>query len=192
LDRHSQTVFGEADRFQNNPCMNDKIVVMGVSGCGKSTLGARLASALRCDLIEGDDHHPPANRDKMAAGIALEDADRWPWLESLGRILRTSPGHAVLSCSALKRRYRDLLRQAVPGLRFVHLDIGPETAAARVAARPHHMFPATLVTSQFAALERPCDEAGVLSVQAELPVADQMRQVVAWLNSIQSTSTPQA
>lgn len=162
--------------------MNVKIVVMGVAGCGKSTLGARLASSLGCELIEGDAHHPQASRDKMAAGIALDDSDRWPWLAGLGVALRECPGNAVLSCSALKRRYRDLLRGAVTGLRFVHIDIRQEHAQARVASRPHHLFPASLVASQFAALEPPLGEDGVLSVDAELPIADQVNSVIAWLD----------
>ena len=91
------------------------------------------------------------------------------------------PGPAVLSCSALKRRYRDLLRAAVPGLRIVYLEISPGQAAERVAARPGHVFPASLVASQFQALERPSDEPDVLRVAALEPVTDQLAAVLAWL-----------
>lgn len=161
--------------------MSIKIVVMGVAGCGKSTLGAEMARVLSCELIEGDDHHPQSNRDRMSAGIPLEDADRWPWLAGLARILQSSPRNAVLTCSALKQRYRDLLRGCVPGLKFVFLDIRPEHAAERVAARCHHLFPASLVASQFAALEPPAGEEGVLSVDASLTVGEQVRCVFPWL-----------
>lgn len=163
--------------------MSHKIVVMGVAGCGKSTLGRQLARSLRTELIEGDEHHPRANLEKMAAGIALQDADRWPWLERLGKELRDRDGHAVLSCSALKRRYRDLLRTAVPELRIVYLDISREHAAQRVAARPGHVFPASLVASQFDALESPVGEAGVLAVDAGAATAAQLDSVLSWLRA---------
>jgi gluconokinase len=161
--------------------MTHKVLVMGVAGCGKSTLGSRLAQALGCELIEGDDFHPPANLEKMAAGIALDDGDRWPWLARLGEELQRRSGHAVLSCSALKRCYRDLLRSAVPGLRIVHMDIGPEHAAERVSARPGHVFPASLVASQFRTLESPAGEPGVYSVDARDAIAAQADAVLAWL-----------
>jgi len=167
--------------------MSHKILVMGVAGCGKSTLGSQLARALECALIEGDDFHPQANLEKMAAGIALDDGDRWPWLARLGQDLQRQPGHAVLSCSALKRCYRDLLRTAVPGLRIVHVDISPEQAAERVAARPGHVFPASLVASQFQTLESPAGERDVYSVDARDAIATQADAVLAWLASTRSS-----
>jgi len=154
---------------------------MGVAGCGKSTVAARLAVALDCALIEGDDFHLPQSQHKMRHGIALDDADRWPWLDRLGVLLAEAAGGAVLSCSALKRRYRDRLRAAVPGLQIVYIDIRPEEARARVAARPAHFFPAGLVESQFEALEPPLDEPGVLRVEASQPPVAQRDAILHWL-----------
>ncbi|MDR6860885.1 gluconokinase [Variovorax guangxiensis] len=161
--------------------MAPRILVMGVAGCGKSTVAARLAVALNCALIEGDDFHLPQSQHKMRHGIALDDADRWPWLDRLGVLLAEAAGGAVLSCSALKRRYRDRLRAAVPALRIVYIDIRPEEARARVAARPAHFFPAGLVDSQFDALEPPLGEPGVLRVEASQPPAAQRNAILHWL-----------
>lgn len=159
-----------------------KLVVMGVSGCGKSSLGAALAQALGGPLIEGDDHHPPANRAKMAQGIALTDEDRWPWLEQLGQRVRDDDAASVvLTCSALKRRYRDLLRSYVPGLQFVFVDISQAEAQARVGARQGHFFPAQLVPNQFAALESPVGEPGVIRVDALLTLQAQRDAVLRQL-----------
>ena len=99
------------------------LVVMGVAGCGKSSLGLALAKALRLPLIEGDDHHSPASRAKMSEGIALTDADREGWLTTLGQLLQAHPQGAVLTCSALKKAYRDRLRTACPPLRFAFLEL---------------------------------------------------------------------
>jgi gluconokinase len=157
-----------------------KLVVMGVSGCGKSVLGARIAAALGVPLIEGDDHHLPASRAKMRRGIALDDSDREPWLDRLGELLVQERGSAVLTCSALKRSYRDRLRARVPGLRFVYLEIDRAEAEARVRARTDHLFPATLVASQFEVLESPLGEDGVLAVPAAQPTAAQLQAVLEW------------
>lgn len=141
-------------------------VVMGVSGCGKSTVGQALAQALDVPFVEGDQFHPAANVAKMAAGIALEDADRAGWLHALReriRAAREQGSGLVLSCSALKRRYRDLLREGDPALRFAHLD-GPRTLIAeRMRARAGHYMPPSLLESQLRDLEAlQGDEAGVL------------------------------
>jgi gluconokinase len=154
---------------------------MGVAGCGKSTVAAQLAAALGYALIEGDDFHLPQSQHKMRHGIALDDDDRWPWLDRLGVLLAEAPGGAVLSCSALKRRYRERLRAAVPTLRIVFIDISREEAHARVATRPAHLFPASLVASQFEALEPPVDEMGVLRIEATQPLPAQCDAVLAWL-----------
>jgi gluconokinase len=160
----------------------DRLVVMGVSGCGKSSVGAALAHALGVPLIEGDDFHPPANVAKMAAGIALDDGDREQWLAVLATELAAHAAGAVLTCSALKRSYRDVLRRTNPGLRFVHLHISPNDALQRVAARAgEHMFPPSLVDSQFAALESPAGEPGVLEVQATDPIDSLTRQTTSWI-----------
>lgn len=166
------------------------VLVMGVAGCGKSTLAAAVAAALDCPLIEGDDHHPPQSRHKMAHGIALDDADRTPWLVQLGVLLGASRAGAVLTCSALKRRYRVLLCTAVPGLATVYLAITPEEARARVEARAGHLFPASLVDSQFAALESPDAEPRVLRVDATHAHPMQARQVLDWLGSLPVLQPP--
>src|SRR5829696_2379915 len=132
-------------------------------------------------LIEGDEFYPPGNIVKMRKGLPLGDEDRAGWLERLGRELTEHPGGAVLTCSALKRAYRDSLRAAVPGLRFVHLSLSQEHALRRVAARGGHFYPPSLVASQFEALEDPRSEPGVLVLDAELPVEDLARRVAEWL-----------
>ena len=148
------------------------LVVMGVSGCGKSSLGEALAQTLGWPLIEGDDFHPSANKAKMAAGRPLVDADRIGWLDRLGVELQAHPDGAVLTCSALKRSYRERLRAAAPGLRFAFLDLDLATAQARVSGRNAHFFSPRLVNSQFEALEPPTGEAGVLRLDATRPLAE--------------------
>lgn len=158
-----------------------KVLVMGVAGCGKSTVASMLAAQLGATLIEGDEHHPRANQEKMRAGIALLDSDREPWLDKLGMLLAQTPGHAVLTCSALKRSYRDRLRAAEPALRIVYLEISLAEAHCRVAARKDHFFPPGLVVSQFASLEAPVGEADVLQLPAYQPLAVQAGTITAWL-----------
>lgn len=159
----------------------NSLVVMGVSGCGKSRVGAAIAARLGLPLVEGDDFHPESNRRRMQAGIALTDTDRAGWLDLLGAELALQPGGAVLTCSALKRAYRDRLRAAVPGLRFAWLDLDRASAATRVAQRPAHFFPAGLVETQFEALEPPTDEAGVLRLDALAAPEVLADQAAAWL-----------
>jgi gluconokinase len=165
-----------------------RVVVMGVAGCGKSEVGARLAALLGVPLIEGDAFHPPANVAKMREGLALTDADRAGWLAQLGTQLAEAHT-AVLTCSALKKSYRDTLRAAAPGTRFVFLRISQASAQARVAARPGHFYPASLVASQFATLEDPSAEPGVLALDATLPPQDLAYAAAAWLRNL---NTPQA
>ncbi|MGE2731309.1 gluconokinase [Mycolicibacterium vaccae] len=127
---------------------------MGVSGSGKSTVGAALAQRLRVPFADADDLHPPANIAKMSAGEPLDDDDRYPWLEAIGEWLaeRCDTG-GVISCSALKRKYRDQLRRHCEGTRFLHLTGTPEVIGRRQASRPGHFMPASLLQSQFATLE---------------------------------------
>ena len=145
------------------------VVVMGVAGCGKSEIGRRLAETLALPLIEGDEFHPRPNIEKMRQGLPLDDADRAGWLEQLGRELARHDAGAVLTCSALKRSYRDMLRAAQPGLRFVHLSLSQQQALERVAARDSHFYPPSLVASQFETLEDPSSEPGVVVVDASMP-----------------------
>ncbi len=161
--------------------MNRSIVFMGVAGCGKSTLAAAVALAEGLPLVEGDEFHTDANREKMSEGTPLNDDDREGWLGILGEQLHAAPGGIVLTCSALKRKYRDRLRQASPGLRFVFLDLTRPAAMSRVAARAEHFFSASLVDSQFAALESPVGETGVLRVDATESLERLQSQVQAWM-----------
>jgi gluconokinase len=133
--------------------MPPPLVVMGVSGSGKSTVGAALAQRLGVSFADADDFHPPANIAKMTAGHALDDQDRHPWLELVGGWLAEHPEGGVMSCSALKRKYRDQLRHHAPGLQFLLLEGTREVIERRQASRPGHFMPASLLTSQFATLE---------------------------------------
>ena len=133
--------------------MSHPLVVMGVSGSGKSTVGAALAQRLRVPFADADDFHPPANIAKMAAGHALDDHDRHPWLEAVGAWLADHPDGGVMSCSALKRKYRDQLRHHAHDVEFLLLEGSREVIAKRQASRPGHFMPASLLSSQFATLE---------------------------------------
>ncbi len=134
------------------------LVVMGVSGSGKSTVGAGIAAALGLDFVDGDGLHSPASVARMQAGIPLADSDRWPWLDRIGARLAdadAAPAGLVVACSALKRAYRDRIRAAAPGVRFVFLDGKAELIAGRMQGRSGHYMPPTLLASQLATLERP-------------------------------------
>lgn len=161
-----------------------RVVVMGVAGCGKSSLGAALAEAEGAQMIEGDAYHSEASREKMRRGIPLNDADRAGWLDTLAGELRARDGKVVLTCSALKRAYRDRLRAAAPDLRFVFMEIDPASARDRIEARDAHFFSPSLVASQFAALESPVGEPGVLRVDALAPLPQLQAEVSAWLHSL--------
>jgi gluconokinase len=147
-----------------------RIVVMGVSGCGKTTLGMALAERLGARFVEGDQLHPPENVAKMASGIPLTDTDRWPWLDAVGAAL-AGDAPVVASCSALKRVYRDRLRaQAGAPFNFLHLAGDRAALALRMAERPGHYMPVSLLDSQLATLEPPSvDEALTLSI--DMPVS---------------------
>jgi gluconokinase len=133
--------------------MASPIVVMGVSGSGKSTVGAALAQRLRVPFADADDFHPPANIAKMSAGQPLNDDDRYPWLDVIGQWLADHPDGGVMSCSALKRKYRAQLRRHCPDVEFVHLFGSPEVIGRRQSSRPGHFMPASLLKSQFDTLE---------------------------------------
>jgi gluconokinase len=158
------------------------LLIMGVAGCGKSALGELLAESTGCRFFDGDDFHPPANVTKMRAGQPLTDADRADWLGSIAATLadasRREP--CAVACSALKSRYRERLRAAVPELRVVFLDVPQAVATARVGARRGHYMPASLVVSQFAALEPPLGEAHTLALDACAPLAELADTVRRW------------
>ncbi len=133
-----------------------QVVVMGVAGCGKTTVAELLARRLGCDLAEADAFHSQANVAKMSAGIALTDEDRWPWLADIAAWIgrEAAAGRAaVVTCSALKRAYRDVLRRASPGVVFLHLTGSKALLAARISARKGHFMPPSLLDSQLATLE---------------------------------------
>jgi carbohydrate kinase (thermoresistant glucokinase family) len=148
------------------------VVVMGVSGSGKSTIGRALAAALHLPFLEGDTLHSPASVDKMSAGIALTDADRESWLQAIGDRLRAAgEGGLVVSCSALKRSYRDRLRAARPGLRFVFLHGARELLADRMGSREGHCMPPSMLESQLRTLEPPGDDE--MPIRADIAQAPQ-------------------
>lgn len=165
-----------------------RLVIMGVAGCGKSSLGQQCAAALGLPLLEGDDFHPRANVEKMRAGFALSDEDRAAWLDTLAGQLAARPEGVVLTCSSLKRAYRDRLRAAAPELRFAFLRLTRDQARERVAQRPGHVFPVSLVDSQFEALQDPSGEPGVLALDAMRSPDELVQELVQWLRA---TPTPQ-
>jgi carbohydrate kinase (thermoresistant glucokinase family) len=157
------------------------ILVMGVSGSGKSTIGLALAAALGWRYLDADDFHPPENVAKMAAGVPLDDADRAPWLEKMNQALvaiDSQGASAVLGCSALKETYRKKLRAGLTGLAVVYLRGDAALIRERVGARQHRYMPASLLDSQFAALEAPAD---AIAVDVAQPVEDSVAEILARL-----------
>jgi gluconokinase len=144
---------------------------MGVSGSGKSAIGSRMAEAIGADFLEGDDFHPPANKAKMHAGIPLDDDDRWPWLRAIAERVKEVRGRGeavVVACSALKRSYRDLLRDQSGGpLIIIFLEGDYDLLSPRMKARKGHFMPATLLKSQLDTLEDPSGEPGVITVSVD-------------------------
>jgi gluconokinase len=151
--------------------MTSLVVVMGVTGSGKTTVGTALAERMGVPFADADDFHSPENVAKMRSGVPLTDADRRPWLLTIGTWLREHDGHgAVVTCSALKRAYRDTLREAAPAITFLHLHGDRETVRKRVGSRPGHFMPESLVDSQFADLEPLGDDEKGVVVDFTLPV----------------------
>jgi gluconokinase len=162
-----------------------RMVVMGVSGCGKSTLAQALAQRLDLQMRDGDDLHLPASVAKMSAGIALDDSDRWPWLDRVGDYLADSQGAGrVVACSALKRSYRNRLRARAGTLVFVFLNGDAKLIAQRMAMRVGHYMQAELLDSQFSALEKPQhDETDAITVGIGQPIEAIVAQVLAELKT---------
>ncbi|MFL6144931.1 MAG: gluconokinase [Labedaea sp.] len=154
--------------------MSTVVVVMGVSGSGKTTVGRALAERLGVPYAEADDFHSRSNIDKMTAGTALTDEDRWPWLRAIARWIgeRTAAGGGVVTCSALKRPYRDLLRSASEEVWFLHLDGTPALIATRIAARTGHFMPPALLDSQFADLAPLAEDEPGLVLDVAAPAGD--------------------
>lgn len=160
------------------------VLVMGVSGSGKTTIGASLAGSLGWDFVDGDDLHPPANVAKMRGGTPLTDADRWPWLNAIADWIdahRASGRHGVVTCSALKRIYRDKLLLGRGDVRLVYLHGSFALIAERQAARQGHFMPASLIRSQFDSLEPPADDEHPIVMQVDLPAVQIVAKLVARL-----------
>lgn len=157
-----------------------KLVIMGVSGCGKSTVGAALAKALDATYIDGDDLHTPENIAKMSTGTPLLDTDRWPWLDRVGDALAHRQKTTIIGCSALKRVYRDRIRAKVkvPVL-FIHLSGTREEIARRMRNRSGHFMPASLLDSQFAALEEPRSDEYAVTVAINQPLTKILQELIA-------------
>jgi gluconokinase len=159
------------------------LLIAGVSGSGKSTVAQAWAQRSAAGFIEADLFHSPSSVAKMRSGVALEDADRIGWLDRLATATqqRSGPAAAVLACSALKRSYRERLRQGIPGLRVVLLEVPFALALERVGERAGHYMPPTLVASQFTALEQPVDEPHTLVLDGGRPVLELVEAIGAWL-----------
>ena len=166
-----------------------RLIVMGVSGCGKSTMASALGERLGLDMVDGDDLHLPESVAKMRSGIALQDADRWPWLDRIGHYLAQAqePGR-VVACSALKRVYRDRIREQAGDVCFVFLDGDFDLIEQRMRQRVGHYMQPGLLDSQFRTLEKPqADETDVIRLPITEPVQD---MVVQALNALHNRLHP--
>ena len=174
----------DGDRPRKPPVSTSVVIVMGVSGCGKSTVGGLLASRLRWEFEDADWFHPASNVEKMHRGIPLTDEDRWPWLEAIAAWIdatRRSTRHGVIACSALKRRYRDILIGDRDDVRLVYLKGDEALIARRIAARHEHFMPPKLLHSQFEALEEPGPDEFPIVVSIEPKPRAIVAQIVAAL-----------
>ena len=164
-----------------------QLVVMGVSGCGKSTVAKGIAGAMGLRMVDGDDLHLPQSVAKMSAGIALDDSDRWPWLDRIGHYLAQeddAPGGRVVACSALKRAYRDRIRAHIPTVQFVFLDGDADLIRQRMAQRIGHYMQPELLASQLQTLERPgLDEADIMTLDITRPAVHLVAEVAQALQA---------
>lgn len=165
--------------------MPTRLIVMGVSGCGKSTMAAALSERLSLDMVDGDDLHLPQSVAKMRAGVALQDADRWPWLDRIGAYLAQTQGQGrVVACSALKRAYRDRIREQAGDVCFVFLDGDFDLIQKRMHQRLGHYMKPGLLDSQFRTLEKPqADETDVIRLPITEPVQDMVTQALLALHN---------
>ena len=169
------------------------LVVMGVCGCGKTTVGEALAKHLGWPFVEGDALHPEANRAKMSAGQALDDDDRWPWLDRIAETMARhhqdvdhGGGGLVVACSALARRYRERLARSGAPLLFLHLAGSPDLLAARMAERRDHFMPPSLLASQLETLEPPGEDEPAIRLDIAEPPETLVRRICAHLQAVQS------
>jgi len=180
------------DRSPPSPAV---LIVMGVSGSGKSTIGALLASRLRWEFEDADWLHPAANVEKMHSGIPLTDEDRRPWLDAVAAWIdhcRRSREHGIIACSALKRRYRDILIGGRADVRLVYLKGTEELIARRIAARHEHFMPPSLLHSQFEALEEPGPEEHPIIVSIEPRPHQIVARILSALNMVHDAPPEQA
>ena len=154
-------------------------MIMGVSGSGKSSVGAALSRETGAPYVDGDDLHPRSNIDKMSAGIPLTDEDRWPWLAAVGERLGSHQGEIFIGCSALKRSYRNLIREkAAEPVLFIHLTGAKEVIAERMKHRPGHFMPTSLLDNQFATLEPPGEDEASIDADIGQPLEDVVRGIL--------------
>ena len=159
----------------------DTVLVMGVAGCGKSTIARVLAERLPAAFVEADSYHPPENIAAMSRGQPLDDAMRWGWLDAVAAARAEIDGPAVIACSALKRRYRDRLRAGLGPLTIVHLAGDKALLASRMASRPGHFMPSSLLESQFADLEPPGPDEGAVELNVAADPADLAEAALAFV-----------
>jgi gluconokinase len=160
------------------------VIVAGLAGSGKTTVGAMLAGRMGWEFADADDFHPAANLAKMRTGIPLDDADRWPWLAAIATWMdhQITAGHcAVIACSALRQRYRDVLLDGRPAARLVFLDVDADRLRHRLEMRPGHFFPERLLSSQLAVVERPLSGPRILVLTPGDRPADTVGAIVSWL-----------
>jgi gluconokinase len=162
---------------------NLHLVVMGVSGSGKSVIGSALAEALGADFIDADDLHPESNRSKMASGIPLTDEDRWPWLEKVGDQFSKDQS-LVIACSALKKIYRDRIREHAPDAKFLLLEVPENELQTRMQARTDHFMPPSLLKSQLDLLEKLGEYEDGITVSNEGSVEDVVKAAIDSLQSL--------
>ncbi len=179
----------QSERSSPSPAV---LLVMGASGSGKTTIGTRLARAIHCEFADGDRFHSAANLEKMKQGIALVDDDRWPWLGAIAEFIDKIRGggqRAVIACSALRRSYRDVLIGRRPDVRLVYLK-GDERLIARRIAHRRHFLPASLLPSQFEALEEPGPDENPIIVPIGQGPAAIVRKILALLQMDDAESPP--
>lgn len=162
----------------------DPVYLMGVSGCGKTVIGSELAKQLGGTFIDGDDLHPPANKEKMGTGIALNDEDRYPWFEAIHQsILSTEQRPVIVACSALKRTYRDILRAEQNRAVFVYLEGSFDLIMSRIQKRDHEYMPSDLLHSQFDTLEEPTADEHVIIMSIQPEVSEIVNLLISRLSN---------
>ena len=161
------------------------MVVMGVAGSGKTTIGEALALAIGAAYVDGDQLHPQANIAKMSAGIPLSDEDRWPWLAKVGETLRSGRETVIVGCSALKRVYRTFITESAGApVLFIYLDGSRELISRRMRERTAHFMPASLLDSQFAALEPPEADENAVAVAIDAPLDEIVKSIIGKIRDL--------